>query len=127
MVTGSCRTGGRPSGRSDQVLEGVSEVVGVADLVVGGVFLDPGVDGGGFSEGAEEAGEGFDFDTAEPWCDVRGEIPLPSICPANRSGSCLREPTFSHTRPRSPRPDIPKLATQGNTWFIPAGRSTATS
>ncbi|WP_345189464.1 hypothetical protein [Leifsonia shinshuensis] len=40
--------------------------MGVAEFVVGGVFLDPGVGGGGFSECSEEAGEGFDFDAAEP-------------------------------------------------------------
>jgi hypothetical protein len=40
-------------------------VGGIACFVVGGVFLDQGVGGGGFSKGAEKAGEGFDFDATE--------------------------------------------------------------
>lgn len=59
----------------DQVLERVAPVVGVAEFVVGGVFLDPGVGGGGFSEGgAEQAGESFEFDAAEPGRQVGGEV-----------------------------------------------------
>ncbi|WP_431246421.1 hypothetical protein [Leifsonia xyli] len=54
----------------NQVFQGLALVVGVADFVVGGVFLDPGVGGGGFSEGSEKACEGFDFGAAEPWCDI---------------------------------------------------------
>lgn len=49
-------------------------MAGITRLVISSVLLDPHVGGGGFSEGAEKAGEGFGFDAAEPGCHVSGEV-----------------------------------------------------
>lgn len=46
----------------------------VAELLVGGVRVDPSVGDGGFTERAQQSSKGFDFHAAQVRRDVEGEV-----------------------------------------------------
>lgn len=48
----------------------------VAEFVAGSVGIYPQVGECRFAKGTEESGEGVDFDTVEPGCDIGGEVGL---------------------------------------------------